>query len=89
LIFRAVCLGCHQLKATYYFILSAIIAVVSFLLYGFEWQAIILMFLIEATSAIMLLEWRMIGLGVEYQFSYLRTKIKNNIQCKILLYCPN
>lgn len=88
LAFCAVCRRCHQLKAIYYFMLSAMIATVSFLLYDWESQAVILMLLIEATSAIMILEWSMIGLGVVYQFGYLRTKIENHTQRKMLLSCP-
>lgn len=88
LAFYAVCRQCHQLKARHTLILSIIMLVVGVLLYQWLPHHKILVSLTDATLFIMLLEWITIGLGLMYQFGYLRTKIGTDTQRKMLWNSP-
>ncbi len=88
LAFCAVCRQCHQLKVRHTFMLSVIMLVVGVLLYQWLPHHKILVSLTDATLFIMLLEWITIGLGLMYQFGYLRTKIGTDTQRAMLWNCP-
>ncbi|WP_237052378.1 hypothetical protein [Mannheimia granulomatis] len=88
LAFCAVCRQCHQLKARYTLMLSIIMLVVGVLLYQWLSHHKILVSLTDATLVVMLLEWGTVGLGVVYQFGYLRTKIGTDTQREMLWNCP-
>lgn len=88
LAFCAVCRQCHQLKVRHTFTLSVIVLIVGVLLYQWLPHHKILVSLTDATLVIMLLEWVTVGLGVVYQFGYLRTKIGTDIQREMLWNCP-
>lgn len=88
LAFCAVCRQCHQLKVRHTFMLSVIMLVVGVLLYQWLPHHKILVSLTDATLVIMLLEWVTVGLGLMYQFGYLRIKIGTDTQREMLWDCP-